>query len=105
MKGFAVVAIAAVCILETSGCASEHYATHPRGSPQDLLAIMTKEDVIAPADSGVPIQLFMPSTSPATSGRGRGVHIVRKDLFCRNDSLARQFRNNQTGDFISDSLS
>jgi hypothetical protein len=53
MKGFAVVAIAAVCILETSGCASEHYATHPRGSPQDLLAIMTKEDVIAPADSGV----------------------------------------------------
>ncbi len=53
MKGFAVVAIAAVCILGTSGCASEHYAAHAQGLPQDSLAMMTKEDVIALADSGV----------------------------------------------------
>jgi hypothetical protein len=53
MKRFAVVAIAAVCILGASGCTSERYATHGRRSPQDSLAMMTKEDVIALTKAGL----------------------------------------------------
>jgi hypothetical protein len=53
MKRFAAVAIAALCILGASGCTSERYATHARGSPQDSLAMMTKEDVIALTKAGL----------------------------------------------------
>jgi hypothetical protein len=53
MKGFAVVAIAAVCILGASGCTPERYATHARRSGQDSLAMMSKEDVIALTKAGI----------------------------------------------------
>ena len=59
MKGFAVAAIAAVCILGASGCASEHYATHARRSLQDSLAMMTKEDVITLTKAGVGNDVIM----------------------------------------------
>ena len=53
MKGFAVIAIAAVLALVASGCASERYATHANGSPNDSLAVMTNHDVIALTKAGV----------------------------------------------------
>lgn len=59
MKGFAVAAIAAVCILGASGCASDQYATHARRSPQDSLAMMTKEDVITLTKAGVGNDVIM----------------------------------------------
>lgn len=53
MKGIAVVAVAAMCVLGASGCTSERYTTHARRSEQDSLAMMTKEDVIALTKAGV----------------------------------------------------
>jgi len=53
MKGFALAAIVAACVLGVWGCSSEQYTTHRRGAPKDSLATMTKHDIVALTKAGI----------------------------------------------------
>jgi hypothetical protein len=68
MRGFALGAIVAACIVVMSGCTSERYTTRHREAPKDSVATMTTKDVVALSKAGIGPEVIikMISTSGST---------------------------------------